>query len=263
MKKEKKKKDNVVRKGYNTYLQKLEKDKQKLSELLTNKNIPKPTHAEAPKIKEESLPNLNKKERTDVPIDNERDAFLFKKQVAVTEEKKEKKDEKETTDQSKQVPVTKKVVPVTDVFKVKTKKHRGINTIDELEKKTGGSPKVAPKEDEQKKDYKPNQPLEKDNNQKSWDRERDNENKQQGNTQDQKQWDRDRDNENKQQRPPRNDNYRGNNRDDNRGQRNRPRKGVQFGRGEFDIGSTDDFPSLSDNIEVPSKPFWLPNQSQQ
>jgi len=42
-------------------LQKLEKDKQKLSELLTTKNIPKPTHAEAPKIKEESLPNLNKK----------------------------------------------------------------------------------------------------------------------------------------------------------------------------------------------------------
>jgi len=237
-------------------LQKLEKDKQKLSELLTNKNIPKPTHAEAPKIKEESLPNLNKKERTDVPIDNERDAFLFKKQVTTTEEKKEKKDEKETTDQSKQVPVSKKVVPVTDVFKVKTKKHRGINTIDELEKKTGGgSPKVAPKEDDQKKDYnKPNQPLEKDNNQKSWD----NENKQQGNNQDQKQWD----NENK-QRQPRNDNYRGNNRDDNRGQRNRPRKGVQFGRGEFDIGSTDDFPSLSDNIEVPSKPFWLPNQSQQ
>jgi len=61
-------------------LQKLEKDKQKLSELLTTKNIPKPTHAEAPKIKEESLPNLNKKKTsTDVPIDNEKDAFLFKK----------------------------------------------------------------------------------------------------------------------------------------------------------------------------------------
>jgi len=100
-----------------------------------------------------------------------------------------------------------------------------------------------------KQDYKPNQ--EKETNQS-------NENKQQGNTQDTNQ-----SNENKQQQRPRNDNYRGNNRDDNRGQRNRPRKGVQFGRGEFDIGSTDDFPSLSDNIEVPSKPFWLPNQSQQ
>jgi len=233
-------------------LQKLEKDKQKLSELLTTKNIPKPTHAEAPKIKEESLPNLNKKTSTDVPIDNEKDAFLFKKTVTTTEEKKEKKEEKETDQSKAQTPVTKKIIPITDlVHNVKTKKHRGINTIDELEKKTGGSPKVPNKEDEQKKkqDYKPNQ--EKDTNQS-------NENKQQGNTQDTNQ-----SNENKQQQRPRNDNYRGNNRDDNRGQRNRPRKGVQLGRGEFDIGSTDDFPSLSDNIEVPSKPFWLPNQSQQ
>jgi len=100
------------------------------------------------------------------------------------------------------------------------------------------------KTNKKKQDYKPNQEKDKDNT----------ENKQQGNTQE---------NENKQQQRPRNDNYRGNNRDDNRNQRNRPRKGVQLGRGEFDIGSTDDFPSLSDNIEVPSKPFWLPNQSQQ
>jgi len=248
-------------------LKKLEKDKQKLNELLETKNIPKPTTTEAPKIKEESLPNFNKKQRTDVPIDNEKDAYLFKKSVTTTttlEDKKEKKDDKD--EQSKQA--TKKVIPVTEVFNVKTKKHRGINTIDELEKKTGGSPKGTQNEqndqyqgNNQYKDnkqgnsqYKDNkqgnsQYQDKDNNQKTWD-----ENKQ--GTQD----------ENKQQRN-RNDNYRGNNRDDNRdnrGQRNKPQKGVQFGRGRFNVESTDDFPSLSDNItEVPSKPIWLPNQTQQ
>jgi len=245
MKKEKKKKDNVVRKGYNTYLQKLEKDKQQLSALLESKKVPKPIHTEAPKIKEENLPNLNKKERTDVPIDNEKDAFLFKKSNPIpTEDKKEKKDEKE---KEKETAPTKKVIPVTEVFKVKTKKHRGINTIDELEKKTGGSPKVPQKEQQEsdQKDNKQGAPQDKDNNQKSWD-----ENKQQKGEYYE---------ENKQQR--RNDNYRGNNRDD-RGQRNRPQKGVQFGRGKFNIESTQDFPSLSDNIEVPTnKPIWLPNQT--
>jgi len=87
------KKDNIVRKGYNSHLKKLEKDKQKLNELLETKNIPKPTTTEAPKIKEESLPNFNKKQRTDVPIDNEKDAYLFKKSVTTTtvEDKKREK----------------------------------------------------------------------------------------------------------------------------------------------------------------------------
>jgi len=75
-----------------------------------------------------------------------------KKTVTTTEEKKEKKEEKETDQSKAQTPVTKKIIPITDlVHNVKTKKHRGINTIDELEKKTGGSPKVPNKEDEQKK----------------------------------------------------------------------------------------------------------------
>jgi len=247
------KKDNIVRKGYGTFLQKLEKDKQDLSQLLEKKNIPKPTHSEAPKIQAEILPNLNKKERTDVPID---DAFLFKRNVP--EEKKVEKVEKvEDKDQSKQAP-SKKVIPVTEVFKVKTKKHRGINTIDELEKKTVfGSPKVNYKSEEnvdQNKGDNKGTTQAKDN-QTSWD-----ENKQ-GNTQvkdNQTSWD-----ENKQRN--RNDNYRGNNynRDDNRCQRNRPpQKSVQKGRGRFDIGSSDDFPSLSDNIEVP-KPSWVPNTTTQ
>jgi len=78
-------------------------------------------------------------------------SYSKKNVTATTEEKKEKKDEKEPDQSKGQVPVTKKVIPITDVYKVKTKKHRGINTIDELEKKTGGSPKVPSKEDEQKK----------------------------------------------------------------------------------------------------------------
>jgi len=49
-----------------------------------------------------------KKTSTDVPIDNEKDAFLFKKTVTTTEEKKEKKEEKETDPSKGQAPVTKK-----------------------------------------------------------------------------------------------------------------------------------------------------------
>jgi hypothetical protein len=245
------KKDNIVRKGFSHYEKKVEDDKQKVSELLEKHKVgvTKKT-LEAPKLETQNI-NLNKKLSSGIEVDNERDAYFVKKAGSQTESVKPK-----TGEEQKDVKGAKQVA-VTDVFKVKTKRHRGINTIEELERKgpkpTGSDRQTDRQSDRQtdrQSDRQTSSPKQREDTQKSqsdWDNK-----------------DRDRDQQDKGQRR---DNYRGNNyrgqRDDQRNdQRNKPTNpNRSVGRGRYNILSNDDFPSLSnDNIEV-SQPLWV-NQNQ-
>jgi len=106
----------------------MEAEKQNLSQLLEKHNVKK-QQVDAP-VDNQNILNLNKRVLTAPEVDNDKDAFFFHKGNTNPEAPKEKK----TKEQNPKPKA--KTIPVTDILNVKTKKHRGINTIEDLEKKT-------------------------------------------------------------------------------------------------------------------------------
>jgi len=74
-----------VRKGYSTFVQKLETDKQKINEILVKhkidkRNVPKVT----PVV--ENVSNINKKEKTTLQVEHEHDSLFIKTQEHETKQ---------------------------------------------------------------------------------------------------------------------------------------------------------------------------------
>jgi len=130
MNKEKKKKDNIVRKGYSTFVQNQEKQKVEIAAVLEKHGVKK-EKVEIKVVVPESVTSINKKEKVDLTLESDKDSLFIK-----VHETQEQKTTGATTATGK-----KKYIANSEL-KFRGKRHRGINVpIEELPQRQPRPPK--------------------------------------------------------------------------------------------------------------------------
>lgn len=222
------KKDDIVRKGYSAHVRKLQEERANVQVLLEKHGVKK----EKVEIKAnvpENVSNINKKEKTALELESERDALYIKNQQAQGQTNTGANTENQQSQTQANTGAKKKVFIASSELKFRGKRHRGINVpLEELPQRQPRAPKS---------NFNNN-----NNNQNNQDK-KDNTNAQ---TTEQTQSDQNATNENAKFDSP------------NRGSGNfrGKRGGNRGGKGGKRIFA-DDFPSLSNAVITDEKPQWV------
>jgi len=264
---------NNKTKGFNSYMKSLENQKGEVEKLLETVGIVSKVEVVTTNIE---VVSMNKRERPPELEEINDDFFFGNKNVSETKKKKTKQ---------QQGP---KNIPVSEVLHVKSKRHRGFNTVpDDGPKERRNFNKTDTKE--QPKDTKGTDTKEqsKENTQSEWDqplegkeikgtetKEQPKENKGWDQSRENKGWDQSRENKGWDQQTekgteePRSKEYHGQ-KDKSWNDRSNSRKQPPGGRGRggggpsrrsrFDIESTQQFPPLSENIVPQTPEKWGPS----